>query len=247
MPKNNSVSSNKAYGNKTSAGLWSQGWLLKAQFFSKNSHLRANISFPLYPASPQPSLSHLSQQMPPAMHDVNQLRSRFAYSLPLFIVRKYWREIEKGETKRPYGPSSFVIVPVHGWSSVWSVLSGVRKLPRHHAPKLHVLAAAPPFPAFPRRALVAGVTAADGGRALGARSGHRESHSSRGNGVDKGWFPGSCGREKSMNSGQWRHHAWLRSEYLLSSAWQKKLSSSLWSGLDLLQRRLLILRNKLLV
>lgn len=77
-------------------------------------------------------------------------------------------------------------MPVHGGASVRPVLPGIRELPGHHAPELHVLAAAPPLPALPRRALVARVTPADGGRALGAGSGHGESHPGRGDGVDKG-------------------------------------------------------------
>lgn len=86
----------------------------------------------------------------------------------------------------PYGPSSFVVVPVHGRASVGPVLPGVRELPRHHAAKFHVLTAAPPLPALTRRALVARVTAADGGRALGAGPGDGEGDAGGGDGVDEG-------------------------------------------------------------
>lgn len=112
------------------------------------------------------------------------------------------RTTGKVKLKHAYGPSGLVVVPVHGRASVGPVLPGVGELPGHHAPKFHVLTAAAPLPALPRRALVPSVTAADGGRALGAGSGHGKSHPGRGDGVDKGRLPGGCGREKSVSKGQ---------------------------------------------
>lgn len=89
-------------------------------------------------------------------------------------------------------------MPVHGGSGVRPVLAGVGELPRHHAAEIHVFAAAPPLPAFPRGALVMVVAAADGGRALRAGPGHGECHSGRGDGVNEGRLPGGCGDDKTI-------------------------------------------------
>lgn len=119
---------------------------------------------------------------------------------------KICTQICKRNPSQPiYRASRFVVVPVHCWASIRSVLPGISKLSGHQHPKLGIFAAATPLPALPRRSLVVGVTAAHGGRSLGAGTCHCECHSCWGYGVDKRWLPGSwegqvkTGRKRERN------------------------------------------------
>lgn len=74
---------------------------------------------------------------------------------------------------------------VHSRARVGSILPRVSELPGHHGPKLHVLAAAAPFPFLAWRTLVAVVASTNGGGTLGAGSCDGESHSCRGDRMHK--------------------------------------------------------------
>ena len=105
---------------------------------------------------------------------------------------------------RAHRASGLVVVAVHGGAGVGTVLPSVGELSGHQHPELGVLAAAAPLPALAGGALVARVAAADGGRALGAGTGHREGHARRGDGVDerrlpRGWREGRKGERGVQN------------------------------------------------
>lgn len=107
------------------------------------------------------------------------------------------------DTHRPAG---LVVVPVHGRARVRPVLPRVCEFPGHQHAEVGVLTAPPPFPAVPRGSLVVGVTATDGGGALGAGAGDSEGHPGRGDGVDEGGF--SCGCGDTEPGGHWSVQHW---------------------------------------
>lgn len=86
---------------------------------------------------------------------------------------------------KTYRASCLIVVPVHCRASIWTILSGVCKLPGDQDSKLSVLTAAAPLPALPRRPLVVRVATTHGGCALGTGTRHCECHTCRSNGMDE--------------------------------------------------------------
>lgn len=80
---------------------------------------------------------------------------------------------------------------VHSRARVGSILPRVSEFPGHHGPKLHILAAATPFPSLTRWTLVAVVASANSGGPLGAGACDGEGHSRRGDRVHKRRLSGS--------------------------------------------------------
>lgn len=106
------------------------------------------------------------------------------------ITVQLCRLVNNTNSKCVYRASRLVVVPIHRWASVWTVLSGVCKLPGHQHPKLCILAAATPLPALPWRALVVGVAPTHGRRALGAWTCHCKCNARWSYSVDECWLSG---------------------------------------------------------
>lgn len=104
------------------------------------------------------------------------------------VIPLYWWTCMVGGAVswfRSYHSSSFIVVPVHGRTSVWPVFSGVCKLSGYKHSEFGVLATATPFPALTWWTFVVGITAAHGGGSFCTGPRHCKCHASWGNCMDK--------------------------------------------------------------
>lgn len=113
---------------------------------------------------------------------------------PLLIL--FQKNIKRGDT---HCSSSFIIVPIHGRASIWTVFSGICKLSWDKYPEVSIFTAASPFPSFTRWSLMVWVTATNGGSTFSTWPCDSKCHTSRGNGMHKSWFSCGCKRVERPN------------------------------------------------
>lgn len=151
---------------------------------------------------------------PPAGFDLAAPREAVAFALQKHVIIKgLWIEKKASnglihgqftteqcpeQSVETHHSSCLIVMAVHSRACVGSILPRISELPGYHGSKLHILAAAAPFPSLTRWTLVAVVASANGGGTLRAGTGDGEGHSRRGDRVHKCRLSG-CYDDKLKN------------------------------------------------